>query len=274
MHARPESVPDSKSGQTALEVAVQAAVSAGDSLLLHFNHSTTVKLKGKSNVTTDADVAAEKAIKDILEREFPSHNIIAEESGNAERQSQYSWIVDPLDGTNNFLFGIPYFAVTLALTSGDHVLLGVTYDPVRREMFHAQSGMAPELNGKPIEASERSRLSEAMIGFDVGYKPEKGLEVLQFAPDLWRQVHGVRLMGSAALGMAYVACGRLDVYCHRCLYPWDIAAGLLLVRSGGGVVTDWNGHPATPTTEQIIAAGKSVHGPFRDWHNSWERSCR
>ncbi|MDO8473317.1 MAG: inositol monophosphatase family protein [Dehalococcoidia bacterium] len=271
-HPGHEPLPQAKSGKSAMDVARRAALAAGDVLVQRYSHAKTVKWKGKSNITTDADIAAEEAIVRIIEAEYPTHNIVAEESGKSEQQSEYSWLVDPLDGTNNFLFGIPFFAVTIGLTAGDQVLLGVTYDPMRREMFHGEVDSPSRLNGEEIFASKRTNLRDALIGFDVGYKPEKGLQVLEFAPELWRQAHGVRLMGSAALGLAYVASGRLDVYCHRCLYPWDIAAGLLIVRNSGGLVTDWDGTRATPKTDQIIAAGKSIHSTFRDWHASWERS--
>ncbi|MEW6033427.1 MAG: inositol monophosphatase family protein [Chloroflexota bacterium] len=263
MMALPERLPESTSGRGALDVAIQVVREAGSVLLDHSHNARTVGWKGKSNVVTDADVLAEKVILEALRREFPAHGILAEESGRGGPEAEYAWTVDPLDGTNNFIFGIPFYCVTVALTRGEDVLLGVTYDPLRRELFHAVKGGGAFLNGSPIAVSPREQLEKTLVGFDMGYDPEGGKVILGVAARLWQRVHSLRLLGSAALGLAYVACGRMDIYCHRCLFPWDIAGGMLLVREAGGVVTDWGGVPGTPSTCQLIAANPALHRQFR-----------
>lgn len=235
-------------------------------LLDHFHKSTAVHWKGERNVATDADLASEQSIMSILKREFPDHDVLAEESGRSEGAGAgYTWLVDPLDGTNNFLYGMPFFAVTLALTKGDDIILGVTYDPVRGELFSAARGGPAMLNGKEISASSRTDTGRSFVGFDLGYNPKESRRLLDAMSRLWGQVYGMRLLGSAALGVAYVAAGRLDIYCHRCLYPWDIGAGILLVRNAGGVVTDWEGKAATPGTGMVLAGSAAAHASFLKW---------
>lgn len=268
---QPTDLPISSTGRSARDVAVICAREAGKALLSHFKHTTAVRWKGKSNVATDADVAAEQAILAILKREFREHEILAEESGKSEGgSSEYTWLVDPLDGTNNFLFGIPFFAVTLALTRGDDTLLGVTYDPVRDELFHTVRGQSAMLNYEAVSASGRDKLESALVGFDLGYSAPEGRLLLDLAGEIWAHTYGMRLLGSAALGLAYAAAGRLDIYCHRCLYPWDIGAGILLVRNAGGIVTDWDGKAATSLTSQLVAGNRKVHGLFREWFEDWQ----
>ena len=262
--------PPSAGGSSAFDVAYGAARAAGSVLLEHFRRATTVRWKGKSNIATEAAILAEQAITAVLHREYPEHGVLGEESGRTGDGAEYTWLVDPLDGTNNFLFGVPFFCVTLALVRGDEVLLGVTYDPLREELFHAERGKRPRLNGAEISVSSRRVLDRSLVGFDIGYDPQEGQEMLRLVAKLWPRVHSMRLLGSAALGLAYVAAGRMDVYCHRSLYPWDIASGLLLVRTAGGIVTDWEGATANPNTCRIVAGGKAIHKEFGEWHQQQE----
>jgi len=249
-------------------VAKSAALEAGRVLLDYFNRATTVTWKGKSNIATDADLASEKVVIETLTGEFPGHDIVGEESGSSGQKSEYTWLVDPLDGTNNFLAGIPHFCTTMSLTRNGEILLGVTYDPLRQELFHSAQGVPAFLNDQVITASRTETMEASLIGFDVGYNLEEGPRMLGMAESLWKDVHGLRLMGSAAMGLAYVAAGRMELYCHRFLYPWDIAAGILLVRNAGGVVTDWDGAPATPDSRQIVAGGPKLNSLFREWCRS------
>jgi len=252
----------SSSGRKPLDVAMQAARDAGDILLKHFRQEYSLKWKGKSNVVTDVDLMAERCVLAILHAEFPSHGVLAEESGQEASDSPYVWMIDPLDGTNNFMFGLPFFCVTLGLVRDNDVILGVTYDPVHREMFHAAKGAGTYVNGSRSSVSSRVELQKSAVGFDLGYDHEGGMRMLEAAHGLWGKVHILRLLGSSALGLAYVAAGRLEMYAHQHLYPWDIAAGILLVREGGGAVTDWQGAPADPRASQLVAGAPQVHREF------------
>ena len=253
-------LPLSRSGRTALEVASQAAEEAGHLLLEHMSGERQLSYKeGRANIVTEVDVLVEKKVIDLLRSEYPDHNILSEESPAVTNDSRYTWVVDPLDGTNNYVYGIPVFSVAIALMSKDDVLLGLTYDPVRKELFVARKGGGASLNGRPISVSRRDSMERAFIGCDLGYDWEAGARMLDTIRAIWPRMAGLRIMGSAVLGLAYVACGRFDLYLHRYLYPWDMASGILLVREAGGEITDWTGKPVSAFGQQIIAGNKALH---------------
>jgi myo-inositol-1(or 4)-monophosphatase len=253
-------LPLSRSGRTALQVASQAAEEAGSLLLEHMHGERQLSYKeGRANIVTEVDVLVEKRVIDLLRSEYPDHNILSEESPAVTNDSRYTWVVDPLDGTNNYVYGIPVFSVAIALMSQDEVLLGLTYDPVRKELFVAQKGGGASLNGQPISVSRRDSMERAFIGYDLGYDREAGAQMLDTVRAIWPRMTGLRIIGSAVLGLAYVACGRFDLYLHRYLYPWDMAGGILLVREAGGEITDWAGKPVSVFGQQVIAGNKALH---------------
>jgi myo-inositol-1(or 4)-monophosphatase len=251
-----------KSGKNPLEVAIAAAKGAGEILLSNFGSSRQIKHKSQGNLVTEVDLLSEKFIIKLLTEEYPDCSILSEELNSSAPITDCTWVVDPLDGTNNYVFGIPFFCVNVALVRGEDILLGVTYDPLRGELFRAEKGQGAYLNDSPLRVSEESSLQAAVLGFDLGYSQERGREMLDAANRLWGQVHCVRLLGSSALGLAYVACGRISLYYHRYLFPWDIASGLLLVREAGGKVTDWQGNSASYRSKEIIAANSKLHREF------------
>ena len=255
-------LPLAKSGKNALEVAIAAAKGAGEILLAHFGSRKQIKHKSQGNLVTEVDLLSEKFIIKLLTGEYPGCNILSEELNSSAPTIDYTWVVDPLDGTNNYVFGIPFFCVNVALVKGEDILVGVTYDPLRGELFRTESGRGAYLNDSPIQVSKESSLLAAVIGFDLGYSQERGREMLDAANRLWGQIHCVRLIGSSALGLAYVACGRISLYYHRYLFPWDIASGLLLVREAGGMVTGWQGNPASFQNKEIIASNSKLHHEF------------
>jgi myo-inositol-1(or 4)-monophosphatase len=257
-----QSIPPSKSGKTALEVAIQAAQKAGDVLLANFHSDKQVKHKGKGNLVTQIDLLAEKAVMEVLKQEYPDHKILSEETNSTTDISGYTWIVDPLDGTNNYVYGVPFFCTNVALAKDEDILVGVSYAPMTRELFWAETGKGAYLNDSPIHVSQVSTLEAAMVGFDLGYDDGEAREMLDLATKLWGKIHCMRLIGSSALGLAYVAAGRISLYYHRFIYPWDIAPGLLLVKEAGGQVTDWQGKPATLHNSQIIASNSKLHSAF------------
>ena len=255
-------LPSSRSGKNPLEVAIQAAKGGGEILLDHFGSKIQIKHKGQGNLVTDADISSERLILKLLNDEYPDCSVVSEESSASAPITGYTWIVDPLDGTNNYTFGIPFFCVNIALVKGEDILLGVTYDPLRGELFQAEQGQGAYLNGSPIRVSKGRSLQTSLTGLDLGYSHERGREMLDVVKRLWGQVHSVRLMGSASLGLAYVACGRLGLYFHRYLFPWDIASALLLIREAGGEVTDWQGKPAGFQAAEIVASNGRLNREF------------
>ena len=252
-----DELPRSSTGLTALAVCDTAARRAGALVVERFRSDVEVSLKGRANVVTDADLASEQLILDYVGQEYPDFGILSEESAPVAGSSPYTWVVDPIDGTRNFAEGIPHFCVVVAIADGDQVVAGVTYDPVRDEMFAAQRGRGATLNGEPIHVSDRQDIDEAVLGFDLGYNFDQAKHLLELAAGVWPQVQGYRLMGSSALSLAYAACGRVDLYFHHSLSAWDIASGVLLAREAGGQVLD----RATLEDATLFSPGLIVSNP-------------
>jgi myo-inositol-1(or 4)-monophosphatase len=248
------SLPKSQSGRTASDVAVEAARLAGQIIQSRFLTPKEIRFKGRANVVTDVDLAAEQAILNLLREEYPLFNVLSEESPPVEVGSNYTWVVDPLDGSRNYASGVPHFSVAVALAKGDEIVLGVTYDPMRDELFTAELGKGAYRNGSLMSVTCKEEIDQALLGLDLGYVDEKAGLALDMIRALWPGIQGIRLMGSAALGLAYAADGRVDLYFHHALAPWDIAAGLLLVREAGGIIVDRQGRSAGLYTPSVIAS--------------------
>jgi len=263
----PAVLPQSTHNKSAYEIARFAALEGGSILKKRYGMDNSVKVKGRRNIVTEADLMSEKRIIDILKEEFPEHSILSEEAGASGTEREYTWIIDPLDGTNNYYFGIPFFCVNIALTRRGEVVMGLTYDPMRKEMFYSVKGKGVYLNRKKVKVSDVSQMAKASVGIDVGYVPERSAEMLDIAGRIWSQVHCTRLLGSSCLGLAYVASGRLSLYFHKYLYPWDMASGILMVREGGGEMINFDKKPATIDDSAIIAANKKLMGEFTRWLN-------
>ena len=255
-------MPLAQSGRGALEVATQAAREAGRLVMAHFQGEMRIEYKGRTDIVTDVDLLAEKAIISLLREEFPDFGIITEESEDIAGDLSYTWIIDPIDGTRNYAYGIPHFCVALALAQGEELLVGIIYDPLREELFRVEKGKGAFRNNSPISVSRKATVQDSLVGFDMGYDAERGQEMLEVASALWPGVQSVRVMGSAALGLAYAACARLDIYLHLSLYPWDLAAGMLLVEEAGGVVTEVDGKPASIHSKTVIATSGAIHQDF------------
>ncbi|MFC2018164.1 inositol monophosphatase family protein [Chloroflexota bacterium] len=257
------SAPLSRSKRSALEVASDVVKEAGNLLLeqVHSERQITDK-QGRANFVTDADVLVENKIISLLQSEYPSHNILTEEASAIDNGSEFTWVIDPLDGTNNYIHGIPFYSVSIALTAGEDIIIGTVYDPWMKELFWAEKGAGAWLNDRRIAVSDQKSLSNAFIGSDLGYDAEAGRRFLAAVRNSWPQMFGLRIMGSAVLGLAYVACRRLGIYVHSCLYPWDVASGILLVREAGGIATDWDGNHSTIQNSQIIAGNSTLHEEF------------
>jgi myo-inositol-1(or 4)-monophosphatase len=255
-------VPPSSSGRSSLEVAIRAAHTGARILLQRFVGEKQVTHKGRADVVTDVDHESEKVILEVLQHEYPTFGVLAEEGGSRDEHAEYIWVVDPLDGTRNYVSGIPHFAVNIALVKGTDVLVAVTYDPVRDELFHAAKGKGAFLGETPIKVSQRTKIADAVLGIDMGYVDKRAKHALQLLESLWPGMQAVRIMGSAALGLAYAASGRIDMYSHHHLAPWDVVSGLLLIDEAGGIITDRRGTTATLYSESVIASSISLHTDF------------
>ena len=256
-------LPRSRSGQTALQVCESAARRAGELVMERFRTDVEVSLKGRANVVTDADLASERLILNFVTDEYPDFGVLSEESDPVAGVSPYTWVVDPIDGTRNFAEGIPHFCIVVAIADGDNVVAGVTYDPVRDEMFAAQQGAGACLNGQPIRVSDRRNIDEALLGFDLGYDFGQAKHLMEMVAGIWPQISGYRLMGSSALSIAYTAAGRIDLYAHHSLSSWDIASGILLAREAGARVLDRATlQDATLFSPGLIIAGAGLMEQF------------
>lgn len=250
-----------------LNFAVQIARDAGLILTERMGRkSLQVANKGVIDLVTEADLAAERFIIERIQSYYPRHAILAEESGTTvslERDSEFKWIVDPLDGTTNYAHGYPVFCVSIALERAGEVILGVIYDPVRDEMFAAERGEGATLNGRRIRVSEVEDLNRAMVctGFPYDVR-DRGDFARHFAHFIMH-AQAIRRDGSAALDLAYVACGRFDGFFEEGLRPWDVAAGVLLVAEAGGRITHFNGQPFDIYTPPILASNGLVHEAMR-----------
>ena len=250
-------LPISAGGKTAAAVARACAQEAGRIAMDAFGQRQYVLVKGRGDFLTETDLAAEQAVLAILRKEYPEHELLAEESaaGPTSQSGQddgWMWVVDPLDGTHNFSRGIPYFAFNIALCYGREPLLGLTYAPATGEEFFAEAGKGLTVNGQPVRASTAERLSDCVLGVDLGYEDARAARMLELVAEVW-PVQSVRVMGSAALGLAYAACGRYDLFMHHFLYPWDIATGIVLVKEGGGAVLDRDGGAVSIDSEGVVA---------------------
>lgn len=245
-----------------LQKTQDIALQAGALLREAYHQPRDVRYKGDVNLVTQADEDAERLILAKLREAFPEHGILAEESGETDGASRYTWVVDPLDGTTNFTHGFPVFAVSLGLRDPDgEMVLGVVYDPLRDECFAGARGHGVTLNGQPMAVSGRDKLSQSLLatGFAYDRHTARDNNVASFSRFI-RRAQGVRRAGAAALDLAYVACGRLDGFWERMLDCWDVAAGIVLVREAGGVATDyWGGEAFLYSGEYILASNGRIH---------------
>src|SRR6266496_4846165 len=219
-----------------LDTAEKTARAAGELLRQNFQRPLRVNSAHAHDIKLEIDVQAQELIAKLLLKEFPGHALYGEEGIVGDQSSEHQWVVDPLDGTVNYFYGIPHFCISIALRLRGEIMVGVIYDPIREEMWTGQKGETPRLNGHHFHVSERADLAEAVISVGLSKTDdtiEAGLPLLQ------RMIHRVRkcrLLGSAALDMAYVACGRLDAYIEQGISLWDVAAGWLLIEAAGGRV--------------------------------------
>lgn len=245
-----------------LDAAIEAARRAAG-VLESWRQKFEVREKGRSDFVTDADVASQKAIQQFLLERFPSHEFLGEEDASKHRRpgpdAPPTWIVDPIDGTTNYVHDVPFYCVSIGLQVAGELVVGVVHEPTRNEMFAALKGGGAKLNGRPIRTSAAARIDQALIS--TGFAPD--LRGNEFTLDWWRhfsfEAQSLRRTGSTAINMAYVAAGRFDAYYAFDNHVWDIAGGTVLVREAGGLVTNIDGSEYDPYTPDAIVTNGPLH---------------
>jgi myo-inositol-1(or 4)-monophosphatase len=224
-----------------------------------------VKAKGAKDFVTHVDRAAEEAVIDIVRKAYPEHGFLAEESGSTASRAEYRWIIDPLDGTTNFIHGFPQYAVSIAVEHRGALVHAVVYDPTKNELFTASKGRGAFLNDRRVRVSRCARLEDALVGTGFPFKEVTRLDLyLRQLKRMMGSSAGVRRAGAAALDLAYVACGRLDAFWEMGLSPWDMAAGTLLIQEAGGLVGDLNGESGFMASGDICASTPKVFPALLD----------
>ena len=246
-----------------LNFAIQTAREAGKILADKFGRSLQVSNKGDIDLVTEADIAAERLIVELIRSHHPRHAILTEESGDVvslgDAGSEYKWIIDPLDGTTNYAHGYSVFCVSIALEQEGRVVVGVVYDPTRDELFAAERGQGATLNGRGLRVSETAELNGALLCTGFPYDVRDRGDFARHFRNFIMRAQSVRRDGAAALDLAYVAAGRFDAFYEEGLRPWDVAAGVLLVEEAGGRVTHYDGSPFRIYTPPIAASNGLIH---------------
>ncbi|MGV6808585.1 MAG: inositol monophosphatase family protein [bacterium] len=260
-----------------LHTAIRAAREAGDIIMQHAKHidQLTIEQKTDNDFVSEVDKAAEYAIIRLIKKIYPDHAILAEESGQQlTENSDYEWIIDPLDGTTNYLYGVPQYAVSIGLRHKGRMLVGVVFDPLKDELFSAARGEGAMLNNRRLRVTNRPSMQGALLVTGIPFRAHQDLDLyLNTLRALIPDTAGIRRPGSAALDLAYVAAGRYDGYWEFSLNPWDIAAGVLLVQEAGGLVGDLQGGNQHLRCGDVLAASpkvfkemaKRLHLPLKDY---------
>ncbi len=247
------------------KVLLEAAHAAGGLILQRFQGPFAIEHKeGINNLVTEVDKAAEAAVIRIIQAAFPEHAILSEEIGDLPADSEYQWIIDPIDGTVNFAHGIPLCCVSIAVRKGSELVLGAVYNPMMSEFFFAERGAGATLNGAPIRVSAKDDFERACLVTGFPYQwPEAQEHPIKVFERLVLKGLPVRRLGSAALDLCWVACGRFDGFWEYNLSPWDIAAGYLIVEEAGGTVTDFDGAPYDVFHKRTLATNGRIHEALR-----------
>ena len=243
-----------------METAVNVATDAGRLLKTNLGRLHSIEMKGAIDVVTEMDIRAEELIIKILRGVFPTFGILTEESGERAASSEYRWIIDPLDGTTNYAHGYPVFCVSIALEKNGETILGVVYNPMLAELFTAEKGRGACLNNRKIQVSSTTKLNNSLLatGFPYDIRTSSNNNINYFTNFAVR-VQAIRRAGSAALDSCYVACGRFDGFWELKLKPWDVAAGGLIVKEAGGILSDFKGGPFSIYSHETVASNGIIH---------------
>jgi myo-inositol-1(or 4)-monophosphatase len=255
-----------------LVVAQEAAVAAGKVLREQARSNFRVQQKGYIDYVTEIDLRSEKIILDRIRSAFPDHAILAEEEGASGGDSPFLWIIDPLDGTTNYAHGYPAYCVSIALEIEGELAVGVIHDPVLDELCWAERGGGAYLNGEAVRVSDRERLVDSLLSTGFSYNQEALRRNLEFFRRFMLRAAGVRRDGSAARNLFCLACGRFDGVWQVGLNPWDVAAGILLIKEAGGRVTDFQGGPCTPRSPELVLSNGRIHEAMMEVLNHWRET--
>ena len=242
------------------QTAIKAAKLAGKIMLENYGNVGKISFKENDrSILTKVDLQCEKAIISIIKEKFPDHNIIGEESPMQNKNSEYTWVIDPIDGTTNYLQNIPFFCVSIALAKNNMPFLGVVYEPIRKELFYAERNKGAYLTDNKIKVSSKTNLNEAVILPGLSSTSHVSVNTLEKAKKLSGKVRGIRITGSAEINLSYVACGRMDVFLHENIKAWDAAAGAIIIEEAGGLVTDFDLNKWDINKKTILATNKLLH---------------
>ena len=218
-----------------------------------------VSKKGPGDFVTKTDKKVEQIIIEELEKARPGFNILAEEGGTVENKSEYTWIIDPIDGTSNFIHGIPHFSISIGLEKSGELIAGIVFDPIKNEMFYAEKGRGAYLNNSRIRVSSRNKVEDSIALTGCPIIDEDNFKIfLKEHEKMLRKFNKVRNLGSAALDLAYVAAGRAEVFWHKKLNYWDIAAGIIIVKEAGGTITDYKGKEFKYSNKELLATNSRI----------------
>jgi len=248
-----------------LEVAEKTAREAGVVLLENLGKVKKIEFKAKNSLVTEVDKLSEEIIINNIKKSFPSHDIFAEESGRHSENSDYLWLIDPIDGTTNYAHAYPFFSISIALEVKGEVEIGLVYDPVKDEMFTAEAGKGAYLNGELIKVSKSDSIEHSHVCTGFMHEIEWMVEAnIKHFGNFIRRARAVRRDGSAALDVCYVACGRFDGFWELGLNPWDTAAAVLILKEAGGQVTTFSGDEYSIYLKEILASNSIIHGQMME----------
>ena len=243
-----------------LDVATEAAISGARIVMDALGSTMIANHKGRTDLVTDIDRRSEQVIKSLLRKQFPDHDIVAEESGSELMESDYCWFIDPLDGTTNFVHNLPIFAVSMGLQYNEETILGVVYNPAVDKCFFAEKNGGAFLNGESIHTSSTNTLSDSLLvtGFPYIHDNKWAINFKLFR-ELYGKTQGIRRLGAASLDFCFVAMGRFEGFWEFGLQPWDVCAGALILKEAGGKVTDWDESPMPFSGKRVLATNGHIH---------------
>ena len=246
--------------EAAKRVGIEAIYSGARVLRNHFGRIAQISQKGAFDLVTEADTESEKQIMETILKAFPDHAVLAEESGVNKGSAEYQWLIDPLDGTTNYVHQLPFFTIAIALAVHDKIELGLVLNPMDGELYSAIAGDGAALNGKPINVSSTASVSDSLLVTGFPYDFNEIVEPAMKRFGVCQQAsQGVRRLGSAALDMCYLACGRFDGFWEQNLKPWDKAAGAIIAAEAGAVITDFSNQPFSINQKEILVTNGRIH---------------
>lgn len=241
-----------------ISTAIKAAKAAGKILMDNYGKVVKIDVKSDSSLVTNADIECEKKIKEVISEKYPNHGFICEEGGLSKQSADYVWVIDPLDGTHNYIFGSPIFGVSIALAYKKELMIGVAYFPVLNQLFTAEKGKGSFLNGKRLEVSNR-KLGKGVMGLSSGDLKLVTEYFIKFADKIIKKSFGARITGCASYNISSIATKRFDVMVEATAHIWDVAAGVVIVQEANGLVTDFQGKPITLDSKNFLATNKINH---------------